>query len=156
MIRYLRHSVHKNRKNFNKNENFDYKIFLNVSREFSDKLKEVFGQTTGSSYFNYTDPVTYNEYRIWYSYNYNTFWTENIDIEKISLEKLEQAVFNTFGFNNNHYALSGTAGLYRRLQNLKRDVKAKKENKEIRFDQLVESENKYWKILKLKQILKIL
>lgn len=143
MIRYLRHSVHKNRKNFNKNENFDYKIFLNVSREFSDKLKEVFGQTTGSSYFNYTDPVTYNNYEIWYSYDYKTFWTENIDIEKLSIETLEQAVFNTFGLNNNHYVLSGTAGLYRRLQNLKRDVKAKKEHKEIRFDQLVESENKY-------------
>ena len=41
MIRYLRHSVHKNRKNFNKSENLDYKIFLNTSREFLDILQEV-------------------------------------------------------------------------------------------------------------------
>ena len=143
MIRYLRHTVHKNRKNFNTSENLDYKIFLNVSKEFSDKLKEVLGQTTGSGYFYHTDSITGDEYRIRYTYDYKTFWTENIDIEKISLEKLEQSVFNAFGFNNNHYAVSGTAGLYRRLQNLKRDVKAKKENKEISFDQLVESENKY-------------
>ena len=45
MIRYLRHTVHKNRENFNTSENLDYKIFLNVSKEFSDKLKKVFEQT---------------------------------------------------------------------------------------------------------------
>ena len=143
MIRYLRHSVHKNRKNFNKSEDLDYKIFLNTSREFSDNLKVVFGQTTGSGYFNYTDPVTYNIYEIWYSYDYNTFWTENIDIEKVSIKELEQAVFTAFNFNNNHPGVNGTAGLYRRLQNLKRDVESKRENRESRFNQLVESENRY-------------
>ena len=142
MIRYLRHSVHKNRKNFNKSENLDYKIFLNVSKEFSDKLKKVFEQIIGSGYFYYTDPTTYNEYRIWYSYDYKTLWTENIDIEKISIKELEQAVFSAFNFDNNHPALNGTACLYKRLQNLKYDVKVKKENKESRFNQLVESENR--------------
>ena len=144
MIRYLRHSVHKNRKNFNKSENLDYKIFLNVSTEFSNKLKEVFSEKNiGSGYFYYTNPETYHEYRIWYSYDYNTLWTENIDVETVSLEKLEQAVFSAFGFNNNHPAINGTAWLYRRLQNLKRDVESKRENREIRFNQLVESENRY-------------
>ena len=143
MIRYLRHSVHKNRKNFNKNENLDYKIFLNTSREFSDNLKEVLGQTTGTGYFYYTDPVTYHEYRIWHSYNHKVFWTENIDIEKVSIKELEQAVFSAFNFNNNHPAVNGTAGLYRRLQSLKRDVESKRENRESRFNQLVESENRY-------------
>ena len=144
MIRYLRHSVHKNRKNFNKSENLDYKIFLNVSTEFSNKLKEVFSEKNiGSGYFYYTNPETYHEYRIWYSYDYNTLWTENIDIEKVSIKELEQAVFSAFGFNNNHPAVNGTAGLYRRLQNLKRDVESKRENRESRFNQLVESENRY-------------
>ena len=144
MIRYLRHSVHKNRKNFNKSENLDYKIFLNVSTEFSNKLKEVFSEKNiGSGYFYYTNPETYHEYRIWYSYDYKTLWTENIDIEKLSFEKLEQAVFNAFSFNNNHPGVNGTAGLYRRLQNLKRDVESKRENRESRFNQLVESENRY-------------
>lgn len=143
MIRYLRHSVHKNRKNFNKNENLDYKIFLNTSREFSDNLKEVLGQTTGTGYFYYTDPVTYREYRIWHSYNHKVFWTENIDIEKVSIKELEQAVFSAFNFNNNHPAVNGTAGLYRRLQSLKRDIESKRENRESRFNQLVESENRY-------------
>ena len=123
MIRYLRHSVHKNRKNFNKNENLDYKIFLNTSREFSDNLKVVLGQTIGTGYFYYTNPTTYHDYRIWYSYDYKTLWTENIDIEKVSIKELEQAVFNAFSFSSNHHAVSGTAGLYRRLQNLKHNVK---------------------------------
>ena len=130
MIRYLRHSVHKNRKNFNKSENLDYKIFLNVSKEFSDKLKKVFEQTIGSGYFYYTNPETYHEYRIWYSYDYKTLWTENIDIEKVSIKELEQAAFNAFNFNNNHPAVNGTAGLYRRLQSLKRDVESKRENRQ--------------------------
>ena len=143
MIRYLRHSVHKNRKNFNTSENLDYKIFLNVSKEFSDKLKKVFEQTIGSGYFYYTNPKTYNEYRIWYSYDYKTLWTENIDIEKVSIKELEQAVFTAFNFDNNHPGVNGTAGLYRRLQNLKRDVESKRENRESRFNQLVESENRY-------------
>ena len=143
MIRYLRHSVHKNRKNFNKNENLDYKIFLNTSREFSDNLKVVLGQTIGTGYFYYKDPVTYHDYRIWYSYDYKVFWTENIDIEKVSIKELEQAVFTAFNFNNNHPGVNGTAGLYRRLQNLKRDVESKRENRQSRFNQLVESENRY-------------
>ena len=144
MIRYLRHSVHKNRKNFNKSENLDYKIFLNVSTEFSNKLKEVFSEKNiGSGYFYYTNPETYHEYRIWYSFDYKIFWTENIDVETVSLEKLEQAVLSAFDFNNNHPAVNGTAGLYRRLQNLKRDVESKRENRESRFNQLVESENRY-------------
>ena len=144
MIRYLRHSVHKNRKNFNKSENLDYKIFLNVSTEFSNKLKEVFSEKNiGSGYFYYTNPVTYHEYIIWYSYDYKTFWTENIDIEKLSIKELEQTVFTAFSFDNNHRAVNGTAELYRRLQNLKGDVESKRENREIRFKQLVESENKY-------------
>ena len=143
MIRYLRHSVHKNRKNFNKSENLDYKIFLNVSKEFSDKLKKVFEQTIGSGYFYCTGPTTYNEYRIWYSYDYKTLWTENIDIEKVSIKELEQAAFNAFNFDNNHPTVNGTAGLYKRLQNLKRDVESKRENRQSRFNQLVESENRY-------------
>ena len=144
MIRYLRHSVHKNRKNFNKSENLDYKIFLNVSREFSDNLKEVFTQkNVGSGYFYYTDPTTYIEYRIWYSYDYKTLWTENIDIEKVSIKELEQAVFSAFNFNNDHSIVNGTAGLYRRLQILKRDVESRRGNREARFNQLVESENRY-------------
>ena len=144
MIRYLRHSVHKNRKNFNKSENLDYKIFLNVSREFSDNLKEVFIQkNVGTGYFYYTEPVTYSEYRIWYSYDYKTFWTENIDVEKVSLEKLEQAVYNNFNFNSSSHVASGTASLYRRFQNLKNDTESKRETRETRFNQLVESENRY-------------
>ena len=67
MIRYLRHSVHKNRKNFNKSENLDYKIFLNVSTEFANKLQEVFSEKTiGIGYFYYTDSITGDEYRIWF------------------------------------------------------------------------------------------
>ena len=144
MIRYLRHSVHKNRKNFNKSENLDYKIFLNVSTEFSNKLQEVFREKNiGSGYFYYSDSVTNVDYRIWYSYDYKAFWTENIDIEKVSLEKLEQAVLYSFNLNNSHTAVSGTATLYRRLQSLKHDFESKRENREIRFNQLVESENRY-------------
>ena len=143
MIRYLKHSVHKNRKNFNKNENLDYKIFLNTSREFSDNLKEVLGQTTVTGYFYYTDPVTYHEYRIWYSYDYKVFWTENIDIEKVSIKELEQAVFSAFSFNNNHPAVNSTAGLYRQLKNLQADIVAKRDTREARVRQLIESETKY-------------
>ena len=144
MIRYLRHSVHKNRKNFNKNENLDYKIFLNVSTEFSNKLKEVLSEkNVGTSYLYYRDPVTYNEYRIWYSYDYKTFWTENIDVETVSLEKLEQVVYNNINFNSNHPAASSIAGLYTRFQNLKNDIESKRETRESRFRQLIDSENKY-------------
>ena len=143
MIRYLRHSVHKNRKNFNKSENLDYKIFLNVSKEFSDKLKKVLGQTTGTGYFYYTNPVTYHEYRIWYSYDYKVFWTENIDIEKVSLEKLEQAVFNSFNFHSSHIAINSTAALYRQLKNLEADIVAKRDTREIKVRQLIESETQY-------------
>ena len=143
MIRYLKHSVHKNRKNFNKNENLDYKIFLNTSREFSDNLKEVLGQTTVTGYFYYTDPVTYHEYRIWYSYDYKVFWTENIGIEKVSIKELEQAVFSAFGFNNNHPAVNGTAGLYIQLKNLQADIVAKRDTREVKVRQLIESETRY-------------
>ena len=143
MIRYLKHSVHKNRKNFNKNENLDYKIFLNTSREFSDNLKEVLGQTTVTGYFYYTDPVTYHEYRIWYSYDYKVFWTENIDIEKVSLEKLEEAIFNNFNFPSSHNAVNSTAGLYIQLKNLQADIVAKRDTREVRVRQLIESETKY-------------
>ena len=144
MIRYLRHSVHKNRKNFNKSENLDYKIFLNVSTEFSNKLKEVFSEKNiGINYFYYTDPVTNEEYRIWYTYDYKTFWTENIDIEKLSIETLEQAVFSYFSFNNTHPAVSGTAVLYRRLQSLKYDVESVRGARERIFKQFTEYENKY-------------
>ena len=143
MIRYLKHSVHKNRKNFNKNENLDYKIFLNTSREFSDNLKEVLGQTTVTGYFYYTDPVTYHEYRIWYSYDYKVFWTENVDIEKVSLEKLEEVIFNNLNFHSSHIAVNSTAGLYRQLKNLQDDIVAKRDTREVRVRQLIESETKY-------------
>ena len=144
MIRYLRHSVHKNRKNFNKSENLDYKIFLNVSREFSNKLQEVFSEKNiGVGYFYHTDSITGDEYRIWYTYDYKTFWTENIDIEKLSIETLEKAVFSYFSFDNIHPAVSGTAALYRRLQSLKYDVENARGARERIFKQFSEYENKY-------------
>ena len=145
MIRYLRHSVHKNRKNFNESENLDYKIFLNVSREFSNKLREVFSEKNiGVGYFYYTDPVTNEEYRIWYTYDHKTFWTGNIDIEK-----LEQAVYNNFNFNDSSPAVSGAVNLYRRFQSLKKDSEDKREYREARYRQLIDSENKYLDTLHL-------
>ena len=144
MVRYLKHSVHKNRKNFNKNENLDYKIFLDVSTEFSVNLKEALIQKNiGSGYFYYTEPITYIEYRIWYSHDHKIFWTENIDVETVSLEKLEQAAFNNFHFNNDNPAVSATAGLYRRFQKLKNNIKVREDNRESSFRQLIESENNY-------------
>lgn len=108
MIRLLKHKYSFGRKKLRNNEDIEMNIYIGVSEEFNEQMK---------NRFNHDHRIAGTELGyIYYNHSQTVIWTT----VKCTLEKFENSVFRNIAIDNN--VCANTAPLFRRLANFRENV----------------------------------